>query len=180
MHIKTLLINSPFSFRKMDDEILYADFYNGGAMDSFVAKILNKLDKITLMEIIDNVMLRRIFIKFIQGINPPNTEFESMNLLKRYIICQKIILKNEVFENNEIYDKLIKLCPTFLWQQRIKSLAYRYEKDLNFLYVMEKLKWESVIELICHDDYKSFLTAIKFKSKSIKQILINTYKIYYY
>lgn len=164
----------------MENKILDVDFYSELPMESFINKKLKKLNNITLMETVNNVVFRRIFIKFIQKLHSTEVEFETMNILKRYIICQKIMLNHEHFEDDETYNKLIELCPSLQWQQKIKILADKGETDLNFTYTMEKLKWETIIELICHDDYKTYLTAIKLKSKIITEILIDIYNTYYF
>lgn len=164
----------------MDDKILYTDLQSDDTMDKFIKKKLIKLDNITLMETLNDVIFRRIFIGFIQIIHSPQSEFESMNLLKRYSICQKILTNHESFNDDEIFDKLIKYSPNFLWEQKIRGLLNRGERDLNFIYVMEKLKWETIIELICHNDYKTYLTAIKLKSKIIRELIREIYKIYHF
>lgn len=169
-----------FSFQKMDHEILCEDLYFGFSMDRFVDKKLSSLDKITLMEVVNSVIYRKTFIKYIQKIHPFEPETESMNLLRRYILCQKILLNHEDFNDKEIFEKLVESCPTFEWEQRIKSLENVGEKDLHFVYAMEKLKWETIIELICHNDYKLFLTAVKRKSTIIKNILKEVFRMYYF
>lgn len=165
----------------MDDKTLYVDSHSAFSMDNIVIKkLLQKLDNITLMETVDDVILRRIFIKFIQKIHDNEVEFESMKLLKKYMICQKILLNHELFENDYIYNKLLKSCPSFLWEQRIKSLVHTGEKDINFNYVIEKLKWETMIDLICNDDYRTYLMAIKQKSSTIQEVVKEIYEIYYF
>lgn len=164
----------------MDGRMSLAEFEQESGKEKFIAKNLLKLDSITLMAVLEDVMLRRIFLEFIKKINCESTDFETVKLMRRYVLCQKIILKKELFEEDDIYCKLLKICPNFLWQQRIKALTHRCERDINFLYVLEKLKWESVIELICHDDYRKFLMAIKTKSTQIREILGDTYRKYYF
>lgn len=164
----------------MENKILDADFYSELPMESFINQKLKKLNNITLMETVNNVIFRRVFIKFIQKIHSTEAELDTMIMIKRYIICQKLLLNHESFEDDETYNKLIELCPSLLWQQKIRNLANRGETDINFTYTMEKLKWETIIELICHDDYKSYLTAIKLKSKIITEILIDIYNMYYF
>lgn len=158
-----------FSFRKMETEILCEDLYLGFSMDRFVNKKLNILDNITLMEIINDVIHRRTFIKYVQKTHPSETEPESLRLLKRYILCQKILMNHEDFDDKENFEHLIESCSTFLWEQKLKSLENNGEKDINF-----------IIELICHNDYRFFLTAVKKRSSSIKIILKEIYRLYYF
>lgn len=105
---------------------------------------------------------------------------ESMKLLNRYILCQKILDIQENFKNKDTFKKLIELCPSMLWIQKIRILKNTGKKDINFDYKMEKLKWKAVIELICHDDYRDFLVAIRQKSTLIKEILKELYEMIYY
>lgn len=162
----------------MDEEILYADFHFGYAMDNFVNKRMKKLEHITLMEIINDSIYRRLFVKFMEKLHLH--ECESMILLKRFILCQKFILNHDLFEDREYYGKLIELSPTYLWEQKIQKLKIGNKEDLNFVHVMETLKWETIIDLICHSDYKYFLSAIKRKSNRIKKLLGEIYKNYYF
>lgn len=164
----------------MDLKLQAKEVFSGLTMDNFTSKTLKKLYKYTLMETLNDVLLRRIFVKFIHDIHSTETEFESINILHRYIICHKILSNQIKFENTETTQKLIKLCPNFKWQQKIEKLTLLGENDLNFTYIIEKLKWETVIDLICHDDYKHYLTAIKSKSKLILDILRDTYESYYF
>lgn len=152
----------------------------GTTIDNFVKKKLNKLDNITLMEILSDVVYRNIFVKFIQKIHPNQEETGAMKMLKRYILCQKILLNQENFNDKNIYIKLIKYCPSFIWELKIQNLSQNGRKDLNFMYVMEQLKWETIIDLICHDGYKAFLLAIKQKSKVLVNLLREVYELFYY
>lgn len=169
-----------FSFQKMDSEILCEDLYFGFSMERFVNKKLNNLNDITLMEVVNSVIYRKTFVKYIQKIHPFEPETESMTLLKRYILCQKILLNHEDFDNKETFEKLIESCPSYEWELKLKSLENVGEKDLHFVYAMEKLKWETIIDLICHNDYKLFLTAVKKRSNLVKTILKEVYKFYYF
>lgn len=164
----------------MDLKLQTNDVFSGIPMDKFTSKTLIKLYNYTLMETLSDVMLRKIFIKFIHSIHSTEIGFESMKILERYTTCQKILSNKTKFKNTEISQKLIILCPNTQWQQRIKKLTLLGENDLNFLYTIEKLQWETVIDLICHDDYKHFLTAIKMKSKLILKILADIYYSFYF
>lgn len=164
----------------MDLKLQTNDVFSGIPMDKFTSKILIKLYNYSLMETLSDVMLRRIFIKFIHSIHSTEIEFESKKILERYTMCQKILSNKFKLKNTEISQKLILLCPNTQWQQRIEKLTLLGEKDLNFLYIIEKLQWETVIDLICHDDYKNFLTAIKMKSKLILEILADIFDSYYF
>lgn len=132
------------------------------------------------MEIVDNVLFRKIFIKFIQIIHPFEVKFESLILLRRYILCQKIIQNNEIIKFEEIYNKLLALCSNSIWEQRIENLVNQSESSISFVNMFEKLKWETIMELICNNDYKAFLIAIKKKSPIIREIIKNSYELYYY
>lgn len=160
----------------MDAQILNEGYY----VHELINKKLRVLDKASLMDIIDDVIHRRIFIKFIQKIHESDNKTEAMKLLNRYILCHKILNNQENFENKKTFKKLIELCPSILWVQKIENLNNNGKDEMNFEYVMEKLKWETVTELICHDDYKKFLTAIRKKSKLIVEILKESYEIYYF
>lgn len=165
-------------FQIMDPESFFSELCSQSAVDNFVNKKLKILEHISLIEIINDTIYRKLFTKFLYE-NQPN-QGESMNTLKRFILCQRILRNTNIFDVEEIFEKLIELCPTFLWEQKIKNLSHKGEKDLNFIYVMENLKWESLIELICHNDYKRFLTAIKQKSGRIKDILRTIYENYFF
>lgn len=164
----------------MDDEIICEDLYLGFSMDRFVGKKLNKLDNITLMEVVNNVIYRKTFIEYIQKIHPFEQETESMNLLRRYILCQKILMDHEHFDDKNIFEKLLDSCSTYEWEKKLTSLKEDKDRDLHFIYAMEKLKWETIIELICHNDYKLFLTAVKRKSSLLKTILKDIYQFYFF
>lgn len=129
-----------FSFRKMDSEILCEDLFLGFTMDRFVEKKLKIMENTTLMEIISDVVHRRTFIRYIQKMHPSESEPDSLRLLKRYILSRKILMNHEDFDDEEIFEKLIETCSTFLWEQRLKSLDNNGERDINCTYVMEKLK----------------------------------------
>lgn len=165
----------------MADKFLYADFsLNYTMQNEIIDKLLKKLDNITLKETLDDIVYRKIFVKFIQKHHLDEEEIESLNILSRYILCHKILLDQETFDDIEVYQKLLNLCPTQIWQQKIRNLVHQDFRDINFTYVIEKLKWESIIELICHDDYKKYLMAIKRKSKILGTIVRNSCDVYYF
>lgn len=165
----------------MDDNLLYADLsLDYSKQNVVINKLLGKLESITLMETIDDILFRRIFIAFMQKVHSDRNEIESLKILSRYIICHRILLDQEIFEDSEVYSKLVELCPNLAWQQKIKSLIQQDSRDINFTYVIEKLKWESIMELICHDDYKYYLTAIRQKSRRIKRIVKSSCDVYYF
>lgn len=158
--------------------MLHTEFYLDHAMENFVNKKLKKLNQTTLMEIINDTIYRRLFIKFIQKILPG--ERESTMLLKRFILCQKLMMDKNLFDEKEIFEKLIELCPSFQWEQKIIQLSNGKQKDINFIHVLENLKWETIIELICHNDYKIFLSAIKRNSPAIIKLLREIFRNYYF
>lgn len=171
-----LIILSTIFFQEMDDEILYSHAHLYNAMETFVEKKLNKLKHITLRELINDLIYRRLLIKYIECVNPSS---DSMNVLKRFLLCQKILEKHEFFDLKTC-NKLIELSPSFQWEQKLNILWQKRECDLNFIHQMETLKWETILELICHNDYKCFLSAIKRKSTMIIRILKEIYEYYYF
>lgn len=156
------------------------DLYLGFSMERFIRKKLNSLDNITLMEVINSVFYRRTFIAYIQKIHPFESKTESMVLLKRYILCQKVLVNHDNIDDSDIFENLLESCPTFEWEKKIGSLKNEKDRDLHFVYAMEKLKWETIIELICHNDYKLFLMAIKKKSTLLRNILKEVYECYFF
>lgn len=179
MNFRKIILNISIahSFSEMDD-ILYDDFHCGKAMDNFVTKKMNKLQRITLMEIINDTIFRSLFIKFLYGLREDDTE--SIIPLKRFILCQKLVANPDLFDDNDIYNKIIELSPSFLWEMKIKKLAIDNKKDLSFIFAIETLKWESLIEIIIHNDYKIFLMEIKRKSEKLINILKKIYRNYYF
>lgn len=164
----------------MDNKFLYADLSSDYTTNNVVInKLLMKLDNITLMETIDDIMFRKIFIQFMQKIHSDENEIESLNILNRYIICHKVLLDQEILDE-QVYRNLLDLCPNSIWQQKIRNLVQQDSRDINFTYIIEKLKWESILELISHDDYKRYLMAIKRKSNVLKTIVKDSFNVYYF
>lgn len=149
-------------------------------LDKVIKNKIEKLYEYSLMETLNDVTLRLVFTKFIESIHETEKETESLIMMRQYVICQKIIKNNLNFDNHVIYRDLLRYCPTIWWHQKIKELKQRGQKDEHFKYVIEKLKWEVVIELICHEDYKAYLMAIKRKSRIFKEILRQIYNLYYF
>lgn len=162
----------------MDDEILFAEAHLKYAMDNFIQKKLKQMEHVTLMEIINDTILRKLFISFIEYFHAH--ESECLQLLKRFMICQKIIANRDAFDDKETYEKLIELCPSFVWEQKLKQLKYSNKRDISFVHIMENLKWGTIIEIICHHQYKFFLSNIRQKSTLIVKLLKNIYKNYYF
>lgn len=143
------------------------------AMEIFINKKLNKLEQITLMEVVNDIIFRKLFNEFFE--KDRINQYPVVNILKRYTLCEKIIRYPELFNNNIFVENLIDLCPSFEWEQRIINLSLKRTKDLNFFHTIEKLKWETITEIICHDNYRYFLKAIKEKSRKIIRILVSIY-----
>lgn len=151
------------------------EFCTKCAVDNFLDNQMEKLSDITLHEIIYDPIFRNLFARFIQyQFFPYDTE--SVSILKRFILCEKILKKPDIIDNPVIYETLIELSPTFTWEERIRKLSDQAERNLNFLHMMENLKWETLVELICHHDYERFLRAIDEKSLRIKNLLREIYR----
>lgn len=150
------------------------EFCTKCALDNFMENQMEILRDITLHEIIYNPILRCLFTKFMQ---PENFGFdtESMTILKRFMLCEKILKKPNIIDDTAIYEMLIELSPSFSWEVRIEELSSQSERQLNFRHMIENLKWETLVELICHNDYEQFLKAIDGKSKRIENLLRKIY-----
>lgn len=146
-------------------------------MDNFLNKILNRLKYISLKEILDDTLLRNLFIKFVQYDIPQDNE--AVILLKRFILCEKLIANPVAMDRKTSFENLIERCPSFVWEIKLQNLMHKTGGDLDYVYILECLKWETIIELICHNDYKRFLEAIKTNSKRIRNILATIYTEYF-
>lgn len=158
----------------MDTELLFTELYTENSMKTFVTRHLKKLEHITLMEIINQTLYRNVFVKFVEQLHPI-IETEAIIALKRFILCQKILKNNDLFDNLIIFERLIELSPSYACEQKLRDLFHLGTRDLNFIHILERLKWKTIIELICHTDYKNFLTAIRQKSNQIKSIFRTIY-----
>lgn len=148
------------------------------ALENFVNRKIEKLSDISLMEIINDPPLLILFKKFIQRGHTVKTE--SVILLDRYILCDKILKNTFLINNSHTINSLIEACTTYAEEKKIRSVLHPSHEKINRLYELEKFKWNTLLELICHDDYKGFLTAVKRKSHLIKSILIFIYGDYFY
>lgn len=148
------------------------------AMENFVNRKIEKLSDISLMQIISDPPLLILFKKFIQRHHTVKTE--SMILLERFLLCEKILKNTFLINNSHTIESLLEKSVTYEEEEKLRYLMQPINDKINRLYEVEKLKWNTLIELICHDDYKRFLTSVKKKSKLIKSILILIYGDYFY
>lgn len=159
-----------FRYRKMD---LFERSQIEYALENFVNRKIEKLNDISLMKIIDDPPLLLLFKKYISRGHTAKTE--SMILLERFILCEKNLKSTHLIDNSHVIENLLELCTTFHEEERIRRLLHPTIEKINRLYEVEKNKWNTLTLLICHDDYKRFLTSVKKKSNLIKNILIFTY-----
>lgn len=148
------------------------------AMENFVNRKIEKLNDISLLEIINDPTLLILFKKFIQ--RGHSVETESTILLERFLLCEKILKNSFLINNSHTLKNLIEKCSTYESETKLKNALQSTNEKIVRLYEVEKFKWNTLIELICHDDYKRFLTAVKRKSNLIKSILIFIYGDYFY
>jgi hypothetical protein len=148
------------------------------ALENFINRKIETLNDISLMEVITDAPLLLLFKKFIQGGH--TVKQESMILLERFFLCEKILKNTFLLNNSHTIENLIEMCTTYTEEEKVRDMLSPVNERINRLYEMEKYKWNTLIELICHDDYKRFLTAVKKKSKLIKTLLISIYGEYFY
>lgn len=142
-------------------------------IENFVKRKLEKLEKITLLEIILDPFLQALFREFIQ--RGQTVEMQSTILLERFLLCDKIIHNPDLMNNTEKMENLIEKCTTYEQELIIQNLKTGHNNMSNCLYEIETLKWKTLIDLICERDYKQFLNAIKNKSSLIEHILVKIY-----
>lgn len=140
------------------------------AEKNFAKTHLNNLKQLTLTGMITNPLYRLLFMKFSQN-GQELADTEAVKLLKRYSICEKILRNPDIIDDPLIYEALINLSPSLSWELRITELSVPSERSLNFVPMMENLKWETILDLVCHSDYVDFLIAIDNNSKKIKKYL---------
>lgn len=143
------------------------------AMENFVNRNLEKLNRITSMEIIYDPSLQMLFKKFIQ--RGHSIKMESTILLERFLLCDKIIHNPRLINNMQYMKRLVKKCTTYEQELMVENLKSKTDGISECLYVLEGFKWRTLIDLICQEDYKNFLNAVRNKSKLIRQILIIIY-----
>lgn len=148
------------------------------ALENFVNRKIEKLNDISLMKIIDDPPLLLLFKKYIS--RGHTIKSESMILLERFLLCEKVLKNTYLIDNSHTIENLLELCTTYEEEEKVRSLMHPINEKIKRLYEVEKLKWNTLIELICHDDYKRFLTSVKKKSNLIKSILVFTYGDYFY
>lgn len=157
------------------DETGCNEFCAKCAMDNLINNQLDKLKNITLHEIIYDPIYRNLLARFIQY-QFFQYDTESMTILKRFILCERILKNPDIIEDPVVYETLIESSPTFSWEERIRELSVKSQRHLNFPHMMENLEWETIVELICHHDYERFLRAIDEKSPRITSILREIYR----
>lgn len=151
--------------------------HNDYRMENFVNCNINKLNKMTSMDIVHDPILQFLFKEFVQRGHSIKTE--PTLYIERFLLCDKIIKYPTLLNNKCTMNKLIEKCSTYESEIRLRDLANRGIEPLNHLYELERYKYETLIDLICHEDYKRFLTAVKNKSRLIKEILEFIYGDFY-
>lgn len=158
----------------MEQQNFFWKFCTKCAAHRFAKDILANMNQITLDEIIHNHIYRNLFAKFIQYGH--KSDSDSMKLLKRFILTEKILKNPNIIDDPTTFETLIELSPSFSWEKRILRLSKPEERNLNFVYMIENLKWESIVEIMCHEDYERFLRAIANKSNLILKLLRKIYR----
>lgn len=148
------------------------------AMENFVNRKIDKMNDISLTEIISDPPLLLLFKKYIQ--RGHTVETESTILLERYLLCEKVLKDTFLIDDSRTISSLIDKCSTFAEEKKMRNILNPMNEKINRIYEVEKFKWNTLVELICHDDYKRFLTSVKKKSNLIKNMLILIYGDYFY
>lgn len=148
------------------------------AMENFVNRKIDKMNDISLTEIISDPPLLLLFKKYIQ--RGHTVETESTILLERYLLCEKVLKDTFLIDDSRTISSLIDKCSTFAEEEKMRNILSPMNEKINRIYEVEKFKWNTLVELICHDDYKRFLTSVKKKSNLIKNMLILIYGDYFY
>lgn len=142
---------------------------------AFINSQLEKLQHMTLIGIINDPISRKVLGKYIQLGH--RSDCDSMIKLKCYLLCSNILDNSKLIKETEVIDNLIELCPSYLWEQKLKHNFIQHNKNQSkdIKSMLTFLKRESIIELECHQDYHRFISDISSKSKIIKMILKNIY-----
>lgn len=79
--------------------------------ENFINKNLEKLKRITSMEILFDPSIRLLFKKFIQ--RGHTIDLESTNKLERFSLCDRIINNPNLMYNEHIMESLLERCETY-------------------------------------------------------------------
>lgn len=142
-------------------------------MENFINEHLYQLRTSTFVNILTNQTLRKVFEKFIQIGHTHDSEMTI--LLKRYELYGKIMNNIELINNSDTYESLLNSAPSLLWESRLRSVALNIAERKNFLYILKNLSNETLVEIICHDDYNRFMRKIRGNSEIFKKILRDIY-----
>lgn len=144
------------------------------AANNFANQILDNMERITSTDIIYNSLYRNLLIKFIS--TRRHYEAKSFGILKRLVICNGILKNPNLIDEPIIFETLLELSPSFSWEQRIEELSKPSERNRNFIFMMENLKWKRTLDLICHPDFENFMKAVEKRSRLIKKLLRQIYR----
>lgn len=79
---------------------------------------------------------------------------EVLMLMDCYNLCDKIIKNVHIIQEPEIQNDLLNLCPTYVWEERLKASFHKKQDEM--LSIMNDLKQECVQSVECHNDYDRF------------------------
>ncbi|XP_031619241.1 uncharacterized protein LOC116338250 [Contarinia nasturtii] len=84
---------------------------------------------------------------------------EAMIHLECYEMCDKFLRNSQLYEDQDLIDHLLSLCPTYTWEQRITDTLENNSGDHRYhriRHVLNDLKRECVHSIECHNDYDRF------------------------
>lgn len=138
--------------------------------DYFVYKKFKKMTRMNAEHIMDNEEIQNIFKQFILLTG------EKRDVLKHvecYNLCEMIIDNPFMIENRKMQEELLKLCPKEIWENTLKR-AYTF-RHRNWAFMLTRKKIDSLEQIELDEAYSDFSSAIRRKSKEIKNMLIDLY-----
>ena len=95
---------------------------------------------------------RNLFQNFLR-IGHRHDKSEAMINFECFEICNKLLTNTRMLRDQEMIDDLLSLCPSYLWEEKIREKINDQEMICQ---VLNELKHECVQNIESHNDYDRF------------------------
>lgn len=95
---------------------------------------------------------RSLFQNFLR-IGHRHDKSEAVLHLECFEMCNKFLKNNNMLRDQAMIDDLLSLCPSYLWEEKIREKISNQE---SMCQVLNELKIECVQSIECHNDFDRF------------------------